>query len=271
MLLERYNARLDRKSGQNQVIDPSVLWAMIDHAELSGQETVLEIGAGTGNLTTILAQRAGKVIAVEKDQQLMRILQERLREYKNVKLFNCDALDMELPSFDKVVSNLPYQISSDITFKLLREKFEFAVLMYQAEFADRLVAAPGSADYSRLTVNVSYRASVELLDEVLPTAFLPQPKVNSRIVKMRPRDPPFKVLDEEIFSRVVRALFQHRRQRVRNALLRSFTEVFPDKHLIKTERRKSISEKITEQLANKRVVDLQPEEFGKIANLLTSP
>ncbi len=270
-LLRRHGIRLSKRAGQHQVIDPTVLEQMVDYAELSRDDVVLEVGAGIGNLTLLLAARAGKVIAVERDRRLMRVLGERLRVHSNVKLLCGDALQIELPKFNKVVANLPYGISSDITFRLLKRKFELAILMYQREFAERLVAKPGSDDYGRLTVNAYYRASLELLREVPPEAFFPQPKVTSAIVRLKPREPPFDVADESMFFNVVRALFQHRRQRVRNALYRSFGEVFPGVKVSKVERRATIDQKLPKALAETPVMDLAPDKFGVIASLLTSP
>ena len=244
---------------------------MVDYAELSDDDTVLEIGAGVGNLTGLLAQRAGKVVAVERDERFVKVLRERLGGHPNVELLHGDALRIKLPEFDKVVSNLPYVISADITFRLLEHKFELAVLMFQREFAERLVAKQGSDDYGRLTVNVYYRAHTELLDEVPPAAFFPQPKVTSAIVRLRPREPPFEVADESMFFNVIRALFQHRRQRVRNALYRSFGEVFPRMKISKADRRATIDQRLPKKLAETRVIDLAPEKFGVIADLLISP
>ena len=270
-LLRRHGIRLSKRAGQYQVIDPTVLEQMVDYAELSRDDVVLEVGAGIGNLTLLLAARAGRVITVERDRRLMSVLGERLRVHSNVKLLCGDALQIELPKFNKVVANLPYGISSDITFRLLKRKFELAILMYQREFAERLVAKPGSDDYGRLTVNAYYRASLELLREVPPEAFFPQPKVTSAIVRLKPREPPFDVADESMFFNVVRALFQHRRQRVRNALYRSFGEVFPGVKVSKVERRATIDQKLPKALAETPVIDLAPDKFGVIANLLTSP
>ena len=270
LLLRKHGIRLSKRAGQYQVIDPIVLERMVGHAELSRDDTVLEIGAGAGNLTCLLAGRAGKVIAVERDRRLVKILRERLKDFPNVELLCGDALLVEFPEFNKVVANLPYGISSDITFRLLERDFASAVLMYQREFAERLVAKPGSDDYSRLTVNVYYRAEVELLGEVPPTAFVPQPKVTSSIVRLRPREPPFEVLDEDMFFRVVRALFQHRRQRVRNALHHSFGEIFPGKPTSKAERRVMIDRSLPKRLAESHVMDLPPEKFGEIADCLVA-
>ncbi len=269
--MRKHGVRLSKRAGQHQVIDPAVLERMVDHAELSRDDVVLEIGAGVGNLTLLLAERAGSVIAVERDRRLVKVLGERSRGYSNVELLCGDALRIEFPKFNKVVANLPYGISSDITFRLLNHGFQLAVLMYQREFAERLVAKPGSDEYGRLTVNVYYRASVELLEEVPPAAFFPQPKITSAIVRLRPRVPPFEVRDEQVFFRVVRALFQHRRQRVRNALYRSFGEVYPGAEASKVERRATIDQSLPKELAESRVMDLAPEKFGEIANLLISP
>jgi len=270
-ILREHGIRPDRRIGQQQVIDPMFLERMADYAELSDKDAVLEIGAGIGNLTMLLARRAGSVIAVERDAKLIKALRERLKGLTNVTFLHGDALHMDFPKFNKIVSNLPYSISSNVMFKLLDFKFNLAVLMFQKEFAERLVASPGSEDYGRLTVNTYYRAEVELLDEVPPAAFFPQPRVNSAIVRLKPRGPPFEVKDGQVFSNVVRALFQHRRQRVRNALMRSFSEVFPGKNLSKNERRSLSDERLPKKLSESRVMDIAPENFGEIANLLTSP
>jgi 16S rRNA (adenine1518-N6/adenine1519-N6)-dimethyltransferase len=267
--LRRYGIRLNKRSGQTHVIDPSLLMRMVDYADISSRDLVLEIGAGIGNLTRLLAERAEKVIAVERDVKLFQVLRDRLKDLANVDLVNADILRMELPRFNKVVANLPYAISSPITFKLLEHDFELAVLMYQREFAKRLVAQPASKDYGRLTVSVYYRAKVELLEEVDPSAFFPKPKVSSMIVRLRPRSPPFQVIDEALFFNVVRALFQHRRQKVRNALFHSFNEVFPQPKP-KSERHKIVDEMIPKDLANCRVMDLAPEELGSISNYIAS-
>ncbi len=267
-LLRRHGIRLSKRAGQHHVIDSSLLERMVGYAELSRGDTVLEIGAGTGNLTRLLAERAGKVVTIERDRRLFELLRKELRRYPNVGLVHGDALRVELPRFDKVVANLPYGISSDITFRLLDHDFKLAVLMYQREFAKRLVASPGSADYSRLTVNVFYRAQVELLEDVPPSAFVPQPEVMSTVVRLRPRAPPFRVADERIFFNVVRALFQHRRQLVRNALYHSFGVVFPSRVMSKAERRALIDRALPKELAQAHVMDLAPEKFGAIADHL---
>ena len=267
-VLRKYGIRSSKRAGQHHVIDPSLLERIVGYADVSKKDEVLEIGAGIGNLTRLLAERARKVIAVERDGRFVKILRERLRGYPNIKIVHDDVLQLKLPKFDKVVANLPYGISSDVTFMLLDHDFELAVLMYQWEFAERLIASPGSNDYGRLTVNVYYRADVEMLEKVLPSAFLPQPKVFSAVVRLRPREPPFKVTDEKMFFDVVRALFQHRRQKVRNALYHSFSQVFQNMKLQKDQRRKLLDEQLPKEFADVRVMDLEPEKFGMIADNL---
>jgi 16S rRNA (adenine1518-N6/adenine1519-N6)-dimethyltransferase len=267
-VLRKYGIRPSKRAGQHHVIDPSLLERIVGYADVSKKDEVLEIGAGIGNLTRLLAERARKVIAVERDGRFVKILRERLRGYPNTKIVHGDALQVKLPKFDKVVANLPYGISSDVTFMLLDHDFELAVLMYQWEFAERLIASPGSNDYGRLTVNVYYRAEVELLEKVLPSAFLPQPKVFSAVVRLRPREAPFKVTDERTFFDVVRALFQHRRQKVRNALYHSFEQVFPGLKLQKGQKREMLDKKLPREFTDVRVMDLEPEKFGEIADNL---
>jgi len=272
-LRERLRAegiRLRRRYGQHLVLDTSLLQRMVDYAGVSERDRVLEVGAGVGNLTLLLARRAGEVIAVERDPRLASLLRKVLEEEGcgNVRVLQGDALRLSLPPFNKVVSNLPYSLSSDLTFRLLELGFEVAVLMYQLEFARRLVAPPGSRDYGRLTVSVFRRVEVELLEEVPPSAFFPPPRVRSAVVRMRPRPSPFRVEDEERFERVVRVLFHHPGKRVRNALYHSFAELFPDLRLDKRERREVLDRLLPPELAEAKVRDLPPADLARLSELL---
>ncbi|MEM2878643.1 MAG: 16S rRNA (adenine(1518)-N(6)/adenine(1519)-N(6))-dimethyltransferase RsmA [Candidatus Hadarchaeales archaeon] len=269
-VLRRARIRPCRRAGQHHLVDQNVLRRIVGHASLRGDEVVLEVGAGAGNLTRMLAGLAGKVIAVERDRRFRGILEEIAGEHENVNLIFGDVMRIKLPKFDKVVSNIPYSISSDLTFKLLDCKFELGVVLYQEEFARRMVAGPGSEEYGRLTVNVYRRAEVKLLDEVPPNAFYPPPNVSSRVVLIKPREPPFEVPDERIFSALVRAMFQHRNQAARNALYRSFEEVFPGSKLPKLERRKMV-DGILGEMGQTKVFELSPEQFAQISRRITSP
>lgn len=200
--------------GQNFLIDERVASRQVKYANLKKDDVILEIGAGYGILTKKMAKIA-KVIAIEIDERFI----ESLEKIPNVDVIHADALKIDFNEldFNKIVSNLPYQISSPITFKILESEFELAILMYQKEFAARLTARPGSKDYSRLTVMAHYKADFELLEEVPPEAFRPIPKVASCIVKVKPIGRRFDV-DEKIFERVTKAIFMHRRKKIKNAL-----------------------------------------------------
>src|SRR3990172_11759599 len=155
------------KKDQHFLIDEKVLGRIIEYGQLNSSDTVLEIGAGYGNLTEKLARKAGKVIAIEADAELA----SSLNRFNNVEVFIGDALKLDFPYFNKVVSNLPYSISSPVTFKLLEYEFDMGILMYQYEFAKRMVAAPGSKDYGRLSIAVQYRANVQIMEVVPRLAF----------------------------------------------------------------------------------------------------
>ncbi|MEM3401664.1 MAG: 16S rRNA (adenine(1518)-N(6)/adenine(1519)-N(6))-dimethyltransferase RsmA [Candidatus Hadarchaeales archaeon] len=259
---------LRKSSGQHLLLDQVLLERIVGYGEITKDDIVLEIGTGVGNLTELLSREAGKVISIEKDPKLLEIARRQLQKRKNVVLVRGDALRVDFPEFTKVVSNLPYGISSPLTFKLLERDFRLGVLMYQKEFAERMIARPGTEAYSRLTVGVHYRADVEILEEVPPAAFFPQPKVTSVVVRVKPRKPPFKVSDEKMFFSVVKALFQHRRQLVKNSLFHSFEQVFPGRRFQKTEKKEIIDKIIPKELAERRVMDLPPEAFARIAELL---
>jgi dimethyladenosine transferase len=202
------------KWGQHFLIDDRIIERILSYADIRPTETILEIGGGTGNLTRKLATKCRKLTVIEADWQLA----ERLRTIPGVEVIHGDALRIAFPPFDKTVSNLPYQISSQVTFKLLRCPFVCAVLMYQKEFAERMVAAPGTKNYSRLTVCLSYKSQIEVLEHVPSTAFKPRPRVDSTIVKLIPVEPQFDVLDELFFHTFVRALFTQRRKKLKAAL-----------------------------------------------------
>ncbi|KXB00304.1 hypothetical protein AKJ47_00875 [candidate division MSBL1 archaeon SCGC-AAA261G05] len=268
-ILREHDIRLRKKSGQSQIIDEEVLERLVEPGKLSQEDTILEIGPGIGNLTDLLIQRAGRVIAIENDERLVKVLDERFSDVENLEVIQGDALEVDFPDFDKIISNLPFSISSEITFKILRQDFKLGVLMYQREFAQRMTASSGSSDYGRLSVNVFYRAKVEEVGEVPSSAFIPQPEVNSTILKLELREPPFKVDDEGLFSRVLRAAFQHRRQKVRNALIHSFKVMFPGSSLPKAQQREFVDEHLPTKFADSRPADLSPEDFGEITNILT--
>ncbi len=217
------------KSDQYILIDDPVLHRIIAYAGLRKSDVVLEIGAGTGVLTEKLAERAERVIAIESDPSFARLLDQRFKNPNNtnntnVEIVHGDALKIEFPRFNKIVSNLPYSISSQITFKLLEYPFETAILMYQYEFAKRMAASHGSKDYGRLSISVQYKTNVELLEIVPATAFSPEPSVRSAIVRLTMRAPEYDVLNYDFFSKFLNAVFSQRRKKLRNSI-KSFANI----------------------------------------------
>jgi 16S rRNA (adenine1518-N6/adenine1519-N6)-dimethyltransferase len=204
-----------RKKGQNFLVDCNVLQRIADYAGLGPSDCVLEIGPGTGNLTEVLSRRAGSVYAIEVDKGLANNLMGR---FDNVEVIPGDALKVELPSYNKIVSNLPYQISSKITYRLLQRPFELAVLMYQKEFARRMIAPVGSADYGRLSMIVGFYATPEILGNVPRTAFRPVPQVGSSIVRLHLRPEATTKVAFDNFMKLATGLFSHRRKKLSSAL-----------------------------------------------------
>jgi len=202
--------------GQHFLVDRNIAKFEIEQATISSSDVVLEIGPGKGVLTALLAQYAKQVLAIELDSGLIDELKKWVPS--NVTLIHADAakvdLDM-LPSFTKVVANLPYQISSPFTFRLLNASFHKAVLIYQLEFAERMIAQPNTSMYSRLSVGVQYRMHCRILKKLSSNCFNPPPLVDSAIVELIPRSIPIcDVVDEAFFYDMVRVLFSYRRKKI---------------------------------------------------------
>ncbi|MEM4525686.1 MAG: 16S rRNA (adenine(1518)-N(6)/adenine(1519)-N(6))-dimethyltransferase RsmA [Methanothermobacter sp.] len=256
-ILKKYGIRLNKRLGQHYLIDDFKRQKILSYADLKDDDVILEIGPGIGTLTIPLASKAGKVIAIEKDKKVATILKDRLKNHKNVDLIIGDALKIDFPYFNKIVSNLPYKISSPITFKLLEYDFDFGILMYQREFAERMIAKPGTKDYSRLSVALYFMANIEILDYIPRSAFLPPPRVDSALIRLTPRE---KI--NGTFERTCRALFQHKKKKARNALIQSFHEISKETNP------REIVDHIDPRLLEKRVFTLTPEEILKISNEL---
>ena len=189
-----------KSRGQNFLIDDGVADRQIAYAAINPEDVVLEIGPGLGMITSRLAMKAEKVIAIETDKKLADYLSKKLPS--NVELITADALCVDFPKFDVMVSNLPYSISSPIIFKILNYNFRNAVVMLQKEFADRMVANPGSKDYSRLSVATYYRSKCKILENVPASKFYPSPKVDSAVVEIIPREPPFALSNKSLFFKL---------------------------------------------------------------------
>lgn len=263
LLLRRYRIYPKKRLGQHFMVEPSIFQLIANYAQLSKNDVVLDIGAGLGFLTRFLAEKCGRVLAVELDNSLVRVLREQLKGLPNALIIEGDVLKISLPDFNKVVSIPPYGISSALIQWLFSKKPECTVLVFQKEFAKRLVAPIGSEDYGWLTVMAYYHFDVELLDDVPKSFFHPQPEIDSIIVQLKPKPPPFRVKDEVFFAKFVQALFTQRNRKVRNAI----------QPFLRRERAVS---KATAKTADsipfhdRRVRELAPEDFGEIANALTN-
>ena len=256
----------NKKLGQCFLKDKNIVQKAINTADISKNDMVLEIGLGEGILTKELAKNAKKVYVIELDKRLEPYAKEIIAEYPNVEVIWDDALNVNLNEldFNKIVANLPYQISSPITFKILKTNFDVAVLMYQYEFAKRMVAKEGTREYGRLSVSVQYKANVEFVCKVSPSAFSPKPKVDSAIVKITKKEEVYPLKDEEFFEGVLRALFQHKNKTVKKALINSSHEMGLTRDEIKDILTKS-EDKFN---LNERVFNLSPKKVCELSNLI---
>ena len=224
-ILKAFDLRASKRLGQNFLIDSNVVQRIVDAAEISAGDEVLEIGPGIGTLTQGLLEAGAKVTAVELDKKLPAVLEKTLEGYENFRLIQGDILKVDVaeimpPNF-KVAANLPYYITTQILLTLLEKKLPVTkiVTMVQKEVAERMTAAPNSKSYGAMTVAVQFRADVKIAFEVPPSAFLPRPEVTSAVVVCDVRESPFKVTDEKFFIKVVRAAFGQRRKTLVNSLV----------------------------------------------------
>lgn len=230
-IMNTYGIAVKKSLGQNFLSDPNILTKIVDAAEVTEADDVIEVGPGIGALTEQLARRAKRVLAFELDQQLLPVLADTLAPYPNVTIVNADILKVDLAAAIaehlpdstsvKVVANLPYYITTPILMGLMNASVDFAtiVVMMQKEVAERLSAVPGTKAYGALTLAVDYRMQANLAFTVSRTAFIPQPNVDSAIVKLTPRAPlaelPF---DEAALFRLIKGCFAHRRKSLWNNL-----------------------------------------------------
>ena len=266
-ILNKYGIKLNKNLGQNYLIDKNKRDQIVNFGNISNDDVILEIGAGIGTLTIEIAKKAKKVIAIEQDPKICEILANRLKEEKisNVELINDDALKVDFPKFTKIISNLPYQISSPITFKFLDYDFDLAVLMYQKEFADRMNGEVASKNYSRLSAMLYFRCDVEKLTDVSQESFIPKPQIDSTVVKLTPKENQISPDEFKVYSKFTKALFQHRNKKIRNALIdsRHIISNIDKKELNK--RLNAIEDEILNDYLSKRVIVLTPEEILEVS------
>lgn len=263
-LLRRHRIFPNKLLGQNFTVEPSIFQYLINYASLDQNDVVLDVGAGLGFLTRSLTTKCKSVLAVESDAKLVRVLHEQLKDLPHVKIIEGDVLRVHIPHFNKVVSIPPYHISSPWLLWLFNKNFDFAVLIFQKEFANRLVASVGSEDYGWLTVVAYYYVEVELLDDVPRWTFYPQPEVDSVITRLKPRKPrSFTLKNEALFRQLVQSLFTHRNRKVRNAVLPFM------KGTCAETAESAINMAGSLPFRDKRVRELAPEDFGALANAIT--
>lgn len=230
-LMKKYNLTTNKKLGQNFLVDSEAINSIVASANLTKKDMVIEIGPGLGTLTSMLIEKAGKVIAIELDDRMIKILGDRFLLYDNFELINEDVLKVDLSSlieknseFEniKVVANLPYYITTPIIMKLLenRLKIESITIMIQKEVAERIVATPGSKLSGAITYSVHYYAEPEKIALVPNTSFIPSPEVDSEVIKLNIRkSPPVKIDNEKLFFNVIKASFMQRRKTLSNGLV----------------------------------------------------
>lgn len=248
---------------QNFLVNSHILERQIDYAAISENDSVLEIGGGTGVLTERLARKAAHVFCIEFDKMLASYLRKKFKSNENVTIIEGDVLKLDLPQVNKIVANLPYHISSPITFKLLETKFEVAILMYQLEFAKRMIAQPKTEDYSRLSANLQYQADVKIVEKISKGNFYPPPKVDSAIVEIKLRAEELPV-DPKLYGIITRILFN-----TKNKLVSTVFYSYFKKSLEKDQRihfKKKMDDALS--LAKMRVRELSIEDIVVITNEL---
>lgn len=230
-LMKKYHITANKNLGQNFLIDGEVITQIIESADITKEDLIIEIGPGLGTLTSRLLERAGKVIAIELDNRMIKILKDRFSIYHNFELMNDDILKVDLTQLIeenskeyhhvKIVANLPYYITTPIIMKLLEEKLriENITVMVQKEVADRITAEPGEKNSGAITYSVYYYATPEEVTFVSKNSFIPSPEVDSEVIKLNIRSAPIvEVKNEELFFKVVKASFMQRRKTLLNGL-----------------------------------------------------
>lgn len=261
-LLRAHDLRAKKPWGQNFLHDPAVAAAIVRASGATAADTVVEIGAGLGALTSLLAQAAGQVIAIERDRDLVAVLRAELGQRDNVQIVEDNALTFQISSLGRrvlVVGNLPYHISSQLLFRLIdqRRHISSATLMLQRELAQRLLASPGSRLYGAPSVSCRQFAQLESCLQVGRGAFTPAPRVDSTVIKLVMRDQPLCPVDESLFRAVVRAAFASRRKMLRRALTAAYAADRVDRAL-----------DLAEIDPTARAETLTVEQFGRLATAL---
>lgn len=274
-ILKKYGISANKSLGQNFLINENVIRTIIEKSEITKEDLVIEIGPGLGTLTKYLIEKSGKVIAIELDKRMIEILTDRFGENDNFKLIEDDVLKVDLNELIntnqnselkhvKIVANLPYYITTPIIMKLLEENLniESITVMIQKEVADRLSAIPGGKNTGAITYSVYYYAEVQELLKVEQNSFVPEPSVESEVIKLKIRkNPPVEVENKELMFKIIKYAFMQRRKTLVNSLENS--KLFKSK--------KEIVELLEKLGLNNKIRGeaLSLEDFKNIANNVT--
>ncbi len=258
----KYSFSPKKKLGQHFLIDEKVLQKIVLTANLSSKDIVLEIGSGSGILSKELIKTVEKVIGVELDSSLVKLLSEKFKEFKNFKLIEGDFLSIPLPKFNKIVSCPPYGISSDIMNKLFSIEFDLAVFVFQKEFAEKLVSEPGFPDYTALSVLSQFYFFPTLIQEVDRNAFFPKPKERSTIIKLIPQKRFGETKNNDLFNKFIKTIFRFKNKNLSNGLKQALREL---KEFKKEKIQKFIE---SNELSAQKIQLIEVYEFVEIFNEL---
>ena len=231
-IMKKYHIRADKSLGQNFLVDDEAVNGIVEAANVSKDDLIIEIGPGLGTLTKELLEKAGKVICIELDKRMIEILQDRFSLYDNFQVINDDVLKVDLRALiekekikhAKIVANLPYYITTPIIMKLLEDRLDIETItvMIQKEVADRLVTTPGTGDTGAITYAIHYYTKPSRVLEVLNTSFIPAPKVNSTVIQLEVlKEPSVKVESEEKLFDLIKYAFMQKRKTLVNSLTNS--------------------------------------------------
>lgn len=274
-VINKYRFAFQKKFGQNFLIDSNILENIVDAAEITKEDFVLEIGPGIGTMTQYLCEAARQVVAVEIDKMLIPILEDTLSQYDNIEVINQDVLKVDINSLVreknngkpiKVVANLPYYITTPIIMGLFESgvPIDSITIMVQKEVADRMQTGPGSKDYGALSLAVQYYADAKVMLNVSASCFMPRPNVDSAVIKLtRYKTPVVEVKDEKLMFQVIRASFNQRRKKLVNGLKNSSELNFSKEEILSAIAAIGKPETI-------RGEALTLEEFARLSNELCS-
>lgn len=270
-IIKKYDFAFQKRFGQNFLIDGRVIDKIIAAANITKEDTVLEIGPGIGTMTQYLAEAAGQVIAVEIDKNLLPIYDETLADYDNVTIINNDILKVDIHELIKgkadkvkVVANLPYYITTPIIMGLFENHIpaKSITVMVQKEVADRMQSGPGSKDYGALSLAVQYYAEPYIVANVPPNCFMPRPNVGSAVIRLNSWEkPPVTVRDEKLMFKLIRASFNQRRKTLQNGINNSPDLSFTKEQVVEALRAMELPETV-------RGEALTLEQFAKLSDIL---